>query len=100
MYIPCILSRVVCTCVHINTTLYALTGKRRWTCCLLPECPSNIIWPLYCMYVVIVIVLYSTGEGGSYDATEERQKQIIRDRLRANAVCMYVCVSMFVYIYV
>ena len=30
----------------------------------------------------------STGEGGSYDATEEREKQIIRDRLRANAVCM------------
>lgn len=43
------------------------------------------------MYLVMYAChwyMCSTGEGGSYDATEEREKQIIRDRLRANAVCM------------
>ncbi|XP_065908744.1 U4/U6.U5 tri-snRNP-associated protein 1-like [Dysidea avara] len=28
------------------------------------------------------------GEGGLYDATEERERQIIRDHVRANAVCV------------
>ena len=49
-------------------------------------------------YALIVTILYSTGEDGSYDATEERQKQIIRDRLKANAV--YMCVyNLFTYMY-
>ena len=54
--------------------------------------------------MLIVTILYSTGEDGSYDATEERQKQIIRDRLKANAVymCVYILctyIRMYVYMY-
>lgn len=60
---------------------------------ILYHIPSHYIYTILC--VVIVIVPYSSGEGGSYDATEERQKQIIRDRLRANAVCI-LCVCTYI----
>ena len=37
---------------------------------------------------LILVNMIFTGEGGSFDATEKRERQIIRDHLRANAVCV------------